>query len=419
MLRSAFLRGALLSLALPASGAPGAGPACDPDNGGLQLPEGFCALVAADDLGSARHLAVAPNGDLYVALAGAGGGIAALRDADGDGRMERRERFGDQGGTGIQLHDEYLYFAPDTLILRYRLKSGELVPSARPEVIVFGLPEQRSHAAKPFELDGAGYLYVNIGAPSNACQARDRAAGLPGQDPCPQLAEHGGVWRFRADEPDQKPAQGKRYATGIRNGVANAWNTGTSRLYVVQHGRDQLSELWPDHYDDRQRAELPAEEMFEVQEGDDFGWPYCYYDPQQRRKVLAPEYGGDGREVGRCERAEDPILAFPAHWAPNDLLFYAGGQFPARYHGGAFIAFHGSWNRQPFGQEGYRVVFAPFVDGRPTGAYETFADGFARVRSIRTPADAQFRPMGLAVGPDGSLYISDSARGRIWRVLYR
>jgi glucose/arabinose dehydrogenase len=391
-------------------------PACDDDDGGLQLPAGFCALVVADDLGTARHLAVAGNGDIYVALVDPGGGVAALRDTDGDGRLEHVERFGDAGGTGIQLRDDYLYFAPNTLILRYRLTPGELVPKGAPERVVAGFPEQRSHAAKPFEIDADGWLYVNIGAPSNACQPVDRTPGAPGAEPCDQLDAYAGVWRFRADELNQAvPAAGKRYATGIRNGVANAWNGTTGKLYVVQHGRDQLAELWPEHYDDRQRAELPAEEMFEVQEGDDFGWPYCYYDPKQQKKVLAPEYGGDGVKVGRCEKTEAPLLAFPAHWAPNDLLFYTGTQFPERYRGGAFIAFHGSWNRQPYPQQGFRVVFVPFRDDRPAGDYETFADG----RTVRTPAEARYRPAGLALGPDGSLYISDSRHGRIWRVLYR
>jgi glucose/arabinose dehydrogenase len=420
-LQVAFLALCLLApLAAPA--AEKAKLECDADNGGIELPAGFCALVAADRVGPARHLTVAPNGDLYVALEQTtqGGGIAALRDADGDGRMEQIERFGAQGGTGIDVHGDYLYFAPDALILRYRMRAGQLVPDRKPEVIVTGLPVQHQHAAKAFSFDDAGYLYVDIGAPSNACQAQDRAARSPGQDPCGQLDEHAGIWRFRADQLDQAaPTQGKRYATGLRNGVANAWNTSTGKLYVVQHGRDQLSELWPKRFDDRERAELPAEEMFEVQEGDDFGWPYCYYDPQQQKKVLAPEYGGDGREVGRCDKTEQPILAFPAHWAPDDLLFYTGKQFPARYRDGAFVAFHGSWNRQPFEQQGYSVAFVPFANGKPSADYEIFANGFTGVKTLRTPDEAAYRPVGLAQAPDGSLYISDSEKGRIWRVLYR
>ncbi len=182
---------------------------------------------------------------------------------------------------------------------------------------------------------------------------------------------------------------------------------------------DQLHQLWPDLYSVEQGASLPAEEFLLVNRGDDFGWPYCYYDPFRNKKVLAPEYGGNGEKIGRCDKYQDPILAFPAHWAPNDLLFYTGGQFPQRYRGGAFIAFHGSWNRAPLPQQGYKVVFVPFAGKMPSDKWEDFATGFAGAEKISTPAEARYRPMGLAQGPDGSLYIADSEKGKIWRVIYR
>ena len=210
---------------------------------------------------------------------------------------------------------------------------------------------------------------------------------------------------------------GVRYATGIRNGVANAWNASTGKLYVVQHGRDALDGLWPDLFTEEQNNELPSEEFFEVEEGDDFGWPYCYHDPMQNKKVLNPEYGGDGTEVGRCEDAKDPLYGFPGHWAPNDLLFYEGTRFPEYYHGGAFVAFHGSWNRSPV-QRGYNVTFAPFADGALAGDPITFADGFTGADSLSAPSVARARPTGLAMGPDGSLFISDSVQGRLWRIFY-
>ncbi|MGH7129043.1 MAG: PQQ-dependent sugar dehydrogenase, partial [Planctomycetaceae bacterium] len=183
-----------------------------------------------------------------------------------------------------------------------------------------------------------------------------------------------------------------------------------------QHGRDQLSQNWPELYTEREGAEKPAEEFLRVDRGDDFGWPYCYYDPESSLKVLAPEYGGDGTEVGRCAEKEDPILAFPGHWAPNGLTFYDQDQFPERYRGGAFIAFHGSWNRAPLPQQGYKVVFVPMSDGAVTGEYETFADGFAG--DVVQPGEADHRPAGVAVGPDGALYIADDTAGRIWKVVY-
>jgi glucose/arabinose dehydrogenase len=112
-------------------------------------------------------------------------------------------------------------------------------------------------------------------------------------------------------------------------------------------------------------------------------------------------------------------MAFPGHLAPNDLLFYTGNMFPERYRNGAFIAFHGSWNRSPLEQKGYFVAFVPFVNGLPSGEMETFADGFAGVKVIKSPNDAVYRPMGLAQGPDGSIFVSDSEEGRIWRIIYK
>ena len=114
----------------------------------------------------------------------------------------------------------------------------------------------------------------------------------------------------------------------------------------------------------------------------------------------------------------DPIYGLPAHWAPNDLLFYTGNMFPDRYKNGAFIAFHGSTNRAPYPQAGYVIGFIPFKDGLPSGNLEIFADGFANVEIIKDVKDAMYRPMGLAEGPDGSLYVSESKKGKIWRVIF-
>lgn len=394
----------------------------DREKGGLQLSEGFSYVVVADSIGRARHIAVNENGDIYVALRstrGSNGGITALRDTNGDGKADVIERFGESGGTGIGIHDGYLYFASDTTVLRYQLSNNEFVPTSAPETIVHGFMRQRQHAVKPFAFDDQGLIYVNVGAPSNACQETMRSPGSPGLDPCPQLERQAGIWRFQADKMNQtQQGDGHHFASGIRNSVALDWNPVSRKLYVVQHGRDQLEGLWEDLYTDTLSAELPSEEFFLVNDGSDFGWPYCYNDHFQGKKVLAPEYGGDGKKVGRCEQFEDPIVAFPGHWAPNDLLFYTGDLFPEKYKKGAFIAFHGSWNRAPLEQAGYNVVFVPFDGELPSGDWEVFADGFAGVDTILGPRDAKYRPMGLAQGPDGSLYISDSVVGRIWRVVY-
>lgn len=404
-------------------------PTCDPDDGGLRLPEGFCAIVVVDDVGAGRHLAVADNGDIYVALrgerGGEGGGVVGLRDTDGDGRADRRVHLGDAAGTGLSLHGGELFFAPDWGVLRYRIEGGELEPVGPPDTLVSGLPGPgTSHAAKSAVVHD-GRLYVNVGAPSNACQDPQRTPGAAGQDPCPQLETRGGIWRFSATETDQTQAAASRFATGLRNTFALAVHPETGTLYGVQHGRDQLHSLWPDLFTQEQSAEKPAEELFAIHEGDDFGWPYCWYDPETGRKLLGPEYGGDGTEIDRCAEVEAPIVAFPAHWAPMSIAFNTGDQFPDRYRGGAFIAFHGSWNRAPLPQAGYNVVFLPFDGGEPVApagpaaepAWSVFAEGFAGTEM--DPRNADHRPTGLAFGPDGSLYIADDAGGRIWRVVHR
>lgn len=384
---------------------------------GLTLPPGFRATIVADDIGAARHLTVLSNGDVFVAVGaqrdGSGGGVVALRDTTGDGVADVVERFGSGSGDDVQFHNGYLYFSTHDRIVRYPWEQGALRPTGEPQVVVQGLPAARSHRAKSIAFGSGDDLYVNIGSPTNACQAQDREAGVMGEDPCPQLTTRAGIWRFSADRPGQTQADGERFATGLRNTVALTFRQQDGHLYGVQHGRDQLN-LW-DGFDNEDNAEKPAEEFVRIGRGDDYGWPYCFYDPEAGRKVLAPEYGGDGQAVGRCAEKGQPLIAFPAHWAPDGLLFYRGTQFPDSYRGGAFIAFHGSWNRAPLPQQGYNVVFAPFDGDEPTGEWDVFADGFAG--GEKSPG-AEHRPVGLAEGPNGSLYVSDDRGGRIYRITY-
>jgi glucose/arabinose dehydrogenase len=203
----------------------------------------------------------------------------------------------------------------------------------------------------------------------------------------------------------------------MRQMIALTWHNGA--LHAAMHGRDQLSTLWPELFTVEQSADLPSETLLRVEQGSNFGWPYCYHDWMKDTLVLAPEYGGDGKKIGRCNQFVPPLAGFPGHWAPNDLLFYSATQFPAKYQGGAFIAFHGSWNRAPLPQAGYNVTFVPFADGKPSGKYEVFADGFAGKMPLARPGDATARPEGLAIGPDGSLYVSEGQKGRIWRIMHR
>lgn len=395
---------------------------CAPDAGGILLPEGFCALVAAEGVGPARHLAVAANGDVFVALdAGEGGrpgaaGVLALRDTDGDGVLDARERWEDGGVGGVRVEGSSLYVTTGEAVLRYVLADGSLVPSGPPDTVVAGLPAPAGRGPGGIALGPAGDLYVGLGAASNACQGPDPSPGDPGLDPCPELAERAGIWRFAADGAGQTPADADRFATGLRDVPALATDPATGALYGVQLGRDRLHEAFPELYGLEEGRDKPAEELVRIEEGDDFGWPYCYYDPEQRVKVLAPEYGGEGRTVGRCGETKPPLLGLPAHWAPTDLTFYAGTQFPGRYRGGAFLAFQGPDGGAALPGRAPGVVFVPFVDGRPAAAWETFADGFGGDEVGGPPGR---RPAGLALAPDGSLYVADGVEGRLWRVVYR
>jgi glucose/arabinose dehydrogenase len=405
----------LLCLGFSTQASAASAPACDKDNGGITLPKGFCALVVADNIGEARHAVVAPNGDLFVALQN--GGIAALHDSTGNDHFDVVEKFGTESTTGIGFHGGYLYFATPLTVERYKWSPGQLKPTAPAEMVVSGFPPEREHHDKGLTFDNQGHLYVNVGAPSNACQSRDRRPGVPGMDPCPILELHGGVWRFDANKLNQTQADGVRFATGLRQFPALTWHDGA--IYIVMNNRDQLNTLWPKYFTAQDNADRPAEPMYRATMGSNFGWPYCFYDYEQQKLLTNPEYGGDGKKSDRCKPSMLPIAAYPAHWAPMDIMFYSGRQFPKKYRGGAFIAFHGSWNRAPLPQAGYNVVFQPFANGKPSGKFEIFADGFKGKSPLMSPSDAVSRPNGVAQALDGSIYITDSVKGKIWRVFYR
>ncbi|HKJ03578.1 MAG TPA: hypothetical protein VJ997_14015, partial [Longimicrobiales bacterium] len=240
---------------------------CAPDNGGITLPDGFCAIVVTDSLPGARHLVVADNGDVFVALRNVRasrsgpvvtGGVAVLRDSDADAVPDVTERWGVNGGNDVLLAGGFVYHSPDDAVLRYPLAAGAMVPSGPPDTLVSGLPAVDNHTAKSIALGADGSLYVNIGAPSNACQQQTRTPGSPGQDPCPQLDDRAGIWRFDASRIGQVEADGTRFATGLRNVVALRMNPATDVLYGAMHGRDQLHDLWPDLYTVDQSTEKPA-----------------------------------------------------------------------------------------------------------------------------------------------------------------
>jgi glucose/arabinose dehydrogenase len=425
---------ALLALGIAACGAGESRSAlsdhCDRGDGGITLPPGFCASVFADEVGVARHLVVTPAGDVYVALENANsssanstrvrgangrGGMVALRDTNADGRADLRLRIDDVSNSGMALQNPWLYVSSVTSVLRYRLEPGSLAPVGAPDTVVTGFPDTGGHSSRSLALDDSGNLFVNIGSDTNTCRSPGMAGDLPSPDPCTELDVRAGIWRFDPTRLHQLYDVSQRYATGIRNAVGLAWNPGLHALYATQHGRDGLHQNYPKLYSNEKGNDTPSEEVLRVEAGDDYGWPYCYHDRVLGRRVLAPEYGGDANKAGRCADKKLPVLAFPGHWAPDGLLFYQGAQFPARYRNGVFIAFHGSWNRIGR-QDGYKVVFVPSVGVAAGDSAETFADGFAGRK--KDPGGAKYRPVGLAEGPDGSMYITDDQRGRIWRVVY-
>jgi glucose/arabinose dehydrogenase len=426
----------LAASALPAGVATSDTPsplACPGGNSGIALSPGFCATVFADNLGHVRHLAVAPDGTVYANTWSGryyrndtpppGGFLIALRDTHGSGHANVVERFGQTaadgaaGGTGIQVYKGAVYAEVNDKIVRYSLTPGKIVSDGKPETILSGMPLTGDHPMHPFVIDARGDLFVDMGSATNSCQSANRMPVSAGIASCPELQTRAGTWRYDANKTGQVFSAAERYDTGLRNGEGFGFDA-EGRLFATQHGRDQLSQNWPKLYTVEQGANLPAEELVELRQGADFGWPECYYDQNQKRLVLAPEYGGDGgKTAGVCADKQAPVAAFPGHWAPNDLLIYNGGQFPRPYRGGAFIAFHGSWNRAPLPQGGYNVIFQPLDHGKASGPYVIFADGFAGAHM--DPGRAAFRPTGLAMGPDGALYIADDVHGRIWRVTYK
>ena len=402
----------------------------------LTLPSGFCASVFADSVGKARDVVVAPNGVVYVTLESMGAsteqklggqpqapaprGVAAMRDANGDGKADSVTYFGDRGETGIGIYNGHLYVDQGTRIVRWPLDSTALAPTGKMEVIVTGIPSKPGHLARNFTIDKNGTLYVNVGSSTNACQPKDREPDMAGQDPCRELSTRAGIWKFDANKTGQAFSPNARFATGLRNGMGLAVSPLDNKLWATQHGRDGLFDYWKSKFPDpKYQAENPAEELVQVNQNDDFGWPYCYYAVDQKKLVDAPEYGGDGKKSDRCDSKKEPVATYGGHWAPMSLFFYTGSSFPDKYKKGAFIAFHGSWNRAPEEQAPGRIVFQPLDGDKSGGDYEIFADNFAQVPANDVqPGTVKHRPVGIAQAPDGSIYVSDDLGGRIWKITY-
>ncbi len=390
----------------------------EPDD--LRLPPGFHASVVAEGLGdSVRHMAFGDAGRLYVSTErqtkeSPNAGIIALH-LDAKHVADKTEHFSQiDNGTAITVYKGALYTSSQDTLYRIALKPGELVPSAAPEVIVSGLPGRAAIA-----FDNKNNLFVAVGGGGNVCAppGTPRDQKSVGPRPCPILETRAGVWRFDAGRTNQAWASGEHYATGIRD--TNALGFDGRALYAVLYGRDQAQAAYPEIITPDAGRHI-ADEMFKIEKGTDMGWPYTHYDSAKRIRLEAPEYGGDGLTAVSDPKYAVPVAAFPAHVAPMDIAFYNGRMFPPAYRGGAFIAFHGAGGGDPGGHDdGYNVMFVPFDQDGQAHLPMTFAQDFAGpTRDDRNGKRARYRPVGVAVGPDGALYVSESQKGRIWRISY-
>ncbi len=403
--------------------------AAEPDN--LTLPPGFHATIVADGLGPfVRHLAFRDKETLYISTErqtkdAANAGILALH-LNAQGAADRVEHFSQiDNGTGIAFHNGALYAASADSIYRFRFSGNELVPTQAPDKIVKNVPSRT-----PIVFDDAGRLYLAVGGGGNFCVPEGASEGIgpvsrlpPGYKPvgpmpCPALSKRAGVWRYNLSKPEMDfLGDGEHVATGIRDINAAAWSQGQKALYGVMYGRDGTNKFWPALVSPADDAAV-SDEMFEISKGANLGWPYTYYDAVKHVRLKSPEYGGDGKTVVTSKEYTVPAVAFPAHVAPQAVLFYEGSLFPRHYRNGAFIAFHGAGG-DASGNDGYNVVYVPFTGNGKAGAPEVFADGFAGPdKADRNGTRAHYRPMGLAVHPDGSLYLADSQKGRVWRISY-
>lgn len=378
----------------------------------IKVPAGFSVQVIATDLGTPRHLTIAKNGDIYAKLKTLknGKGIYLLRDTNNDGVIDETKLFGNFPGTGIQINNGFLYASSNKGIYRYKMNDkNEVIDMEHPENIVDGLVDKGRDNAKPFVFDNKDNLYVAVGSYNDACRVPGTGKGMV---PCSILDSAGGIWKFNVNVLGQQFKDGSRYMTGLKNAVGVFWNTKTNSLFSTAHGRGTFHDFYPQYYTPQQSQEIPAEAIYEIHEGDDAGWPYIYYDQFQKKKILAPEYGGDGKKVAG-EKAIDPTVVFPAHLGPNDLLFYTGKMFPSKYKNGAFVAFHGQSAEL---KKGYFIAFVPFKNNKPSGNWEIFADNFAGIDLAKPTGPVQHRPCGLAEGPDGALYVCDDLNGSIYRI---
>ncbi len=336
----------------------------------ITLPAGFTISVFADGLEGPRMMALGPDGQVYVAERGAGR-IIRLLDADRDGRADWVEVLAEGLDAPSSLEffkDGSLYVGETSRILRFPpLDGGQTF--REPQVVIADLPEGGHNTRTVLFSPDFEALFVSVGSSCNVCEEED-----------PRRAT---IMVYKPDG-----SGGQVYADGLRNAVGITFRPGTDQLWATNNGRDFLGD------------DLPPETVYRVEQGKQYGWPYCH-----SGRINDPDLG----TPSSCEGIEAPLVEMQAHSAPLGLEFYSGEVFPAEFQGDLFVAFHGSWNRsQPVG---YKIVRIP-IDGENVGAVEDFAVGWLEAGT------SWGRPVDLLTAADGSLLVSDDAGGRIFRIYY-
>ena len=344
-------------------------------------PPGFQVNLFADGFDNPRMILVLPNGDVLVmeSLRQIGGSqVILLRDAEKKGQADFRRPFltGLTAAFGMALLDERLYIGDTDSLMVFTYRPGDTHVSRHGEKIL-DLPTGGHYTRNVIIDPTARKLYVAVGSRSNVDEDRHDA-----KEPR----------RAAVLQADLNGRHMKVFAGGLRNPVGMDWEPTTHALWTVVNERDGLGD------------QLVPDFLTAVKEGAFYGWPYSYFGQHEdpRKKGQRPDL---------VAKAIKPDYALGSHVAPIGLAFYRGKSFPPRYHGGAFIGMHGSWNRSD--PVGYKVAFVPFQNGRPGGMIEDFLTGFLADEKLNR---VYGRPAGVAVWTDGSLLVADDAAGKIWRV---
>jgi glucose/arabinose dehydrogenase len=344
----------------------------------LRLPPGFHIETYADGFEVPRFMLEGPGGEILLSDSADSGSVYVFRDLDKDFKPESRKKLlsGLDRPYGLAFWKDYLYVAETTSLKRYKYDPKAITAGPGQEVVAmrnFG----GGHWTRTVLFDRKGEkMYLAIGSRSNV------SAGEP-----PMRAA---INRFNPDGTGHEI-----FAAGTRNPIGLRWRPGTDVLWAAVQERDALGDdLVPDYFTS-------------IQQGGFYGWPFAYTGPNEdpRRKGERPDL---------VRKTIVPDVPLPAHVAVLDCLFYTGKQFPAEYQGGAFLAFHGSWNRSK--RVGYSVAFVPFKDGKPNGPVRDFLTGWMLAPEKR---EVWGRPVGLLQLPDGSLLVSDDGGNKIWRIAYK